>query len=50
MNYGREEYQQVIDTLVAGHLEPRCMITDIVPLEGLTNAITACSSERRNAR
>lgn len=40
MTYAREECQQVIDTLAAGHLEPRCMITDTVPLEGLTNAIT----------
>ena len=40
MTYDREEYQQVIDTLAAGHLEPRCMITDTVPLEGLTDAIT----------
>jgi (R,R)-butanediol dehydrogenase/meso-butanediol dehydrogenase/diacetyl reductase len=39
MTYDREEYQQVIDTLAAGHLEPRCMITDTVPLEGLTDAI-----------
>ncbi len=40
MTYDREEYNEVIDTLAAGHLEPRCMITDTVPLEGLTDAIT----------
>ena len=40
MTYAREEYQQVIDTLAAGHLEPRCMITGTVPLEGPTNALS----------
>jgi (R,R)-butanediol dehydrogenase/meso-butanediol dehydrogenase/diacetyl reductase len=39
MTYDRHDYQQVIDTLAAGHLEPRCMITDTVPLEGLTAAV-----------
>ncbi len=40
MTYDREDYAEVIATLAAGHLEPRCMITDTVPLEGLTAAIT----------
>ncbi len=40
MTYDREDYEQVIAILAAGHLEPRCMITDTVPLEGLTAAIT----------
>lgn len=40
MTYDRADYQEVIATLAAGHLEPRCMVTDIVPLEGLTDAIT----------
>ena len=35
----REDYEEVIATLAAGHLEPRCMVTDTVPLEGLTAAI-----------
>ena len=39
MTYDREDYAEVIATLAAGHLEPRCMITDTVPLEGLTDAI-----------
>ena len=39
MTYDRRDYQQVIDTLAEGRLEPRCMITDTVPLEGLTEAI-----------
>jgi len=41
MTYDHRDYHQVIGTLAAGHLEPRCMITDVVPLEGLTDAITA---------
>jgi (R,R)-butanediol dehydrogenase/meso-butanediol dehydrogenase/diacetyl reductase len=39
MTYDRSDYQRTIDTLARGHLEPRCMITDTVPLEGLTDAI-----------
>ncbi len=39
MTYDREDYEEVIATLAAGHLEPRCMVTDTVPLEGLTGAI-----------
>lgn len=39
MTYDRRDYLQVIDTLAEGRLEPRCMITDTVSLEGLTEAI-----------
>jgi (R,R)-butanediol dehydrogenase/meso-butanediol dehydrogenase/diacetyl reductase len=39
MTYDRKDYEEVIATLAAGHLEPRCMVTDTVPLEGLTAAI-----------
>jgi (R,R)-butanediol dehydrogenase/meso-butanediol dehydrogenase/diacetyl reductase len=41
MTYDHEDYEEVIATLAAGHLEPRCMVTDTIPLEGLTHAITA---------
>jgi (R,R)-butanediol dehydrogenase/meso-butanediol dehydrogenase/diacetyl reductase len=41
MTYTHEDYEEVIATLAAGHLEPRCMITDTVPLEGLTAAMDA---------
>lgn len=41
MTYTREDYDEVIATLAAGHLEPRCMITDTIPLEGLTDAVRA---------
>ena len=50
MTYDREEYQQAIDTLAAGHLEPRCMITDTVALEGLTNAITDLLERARQCK
>jgi (R,R)-butanediol dehydrogenase/meso-butanediol dehydrogenase/diacetyl reductase len=40
MTYDREDYQEVIDTLATGHLEPRCMITQTIALEDLTRAIT----------
>lgn len=39
MTYDRDDYQRVIDTLVEGRLEPRCMITQTIPLEGLTAAV-----------
>jgi threonine dehydrogenase-like Zn-dependent dehydrogenase len=39
MTYDRQDYEEVIATLAAGHLEPRCMVTDTVPLEGLTRAV-----------
>lgn len=39
LTYDRRDYQHVIDTLAAGHLEPRSMVTGTVPLEGLTDAI-----------
>jgi (R,R)-butanediol dehydrogenase/meso-butanediol dehydrogenase/diacetyl reductase len=39
MTYDRRDYRQVIETLASGGLEPRCLITDTVPLEGLTAAI-----------
>jgi (R,R)-butanediol dehydrogenase/meso-butanediol dehydrogenase/diacetyl reductase len=41
MTYTREDYEEVIATLAAGHLEPRCMITDTIPLEALTTTIQA---------
>jgi (R,R)-butanediol dehydrogenase/meso-butanediol dehydrogenase/diacetyl reductase len=41
MTYDRSDYQEVIATLAAGHLEPRCMITKTIPLEGLTATIEA---------
>lgn len=39
MTYDRRDYLHVIETLAEGRLEPRCMITDTIPLEGLTAAI-----------
>jgi (R,R)-butanediol dehydrogenase/meso-butanediol dehydrogenase/diacetyl reductase len=39
MTYNHEDYARVISTLASGHLEPRSMITDTVPLERLTDAI-----------
>ncbi|MBK7948012.1 MAG: alcohol dehydrogenase catalytic domain-containing protein [Deltaproteobacteria bacterium] len=39
MTYDRSDYQEVIATLAAGHLEPRCMITKTIPLEALTATI-----------
>lgn len=39
MTYDRADYARVISTLASGQLQPRCMITDTVPLEGLTDAI-----------
>lgn len=39
MTYDRSDYRRVIDTLAEGQLEPRCMITETVPLEGLTAAV-----------
>lgn len=39
MTYDRSDYQEVIATLAAGHLEPRCMVTKTIPLEGLTATI-----------
>ena len=39
MTYDRADYQEVIDTLAAGHLEPRCMITRTIPLEQLTETV-----------
>ncbi|MBJ19410.1 MAG: alcohol dehydrogenase catalytic domain-containing protein [bacterium] len=39
MTYDREDYEEVIATLAAGHLEPRCLVTDTIALEGLTEAI-----------
>lgn len=39
MTYDHEDYTRVIATLAAGHLEPRCMITNTIPLERLTDAI-----------
>ena len=41
MTYTREDYEEVIATLAAGHLEPRAMITDTIPLEDLTTTIRA---------
>ena len=41
MTYTREDYAEVIATLAAGHLEPRCMITDTIPLEELTDTVRA---------
>jgi len=40
MTYDRANYEEVIATLAAGHLEPRCMITNTIPLEALTTAMT----------
>jgi (R,R)-butanediol dehydrogenase/meso-butanediol dehydrogenase/diacetyl reductase len=40
MTYDRANYEEVIATLAAGHLEPRCMITNTIPLEELTTAMT----------
>lgn len=39
MTYDRADYQEVIDTLAAGHLEPRCMITRTIPLEAMTRTV-----------
>jgi threonine dehydrogenase-like Zn-dependent dehydrogenase len=39
MTYDRRDYQEVIATLAAGHLEPRCMITQTIPLEALTETV-----------
>jgi threonine dehydrogenase-like Zn-dependent dehydrogenase len=39
MTYDRSDYQEVIATLAAGHLEPRCMVTKTIPLEGLTATV-----------
>jgi len=39
MTYDRADYREVIDTLAAGHLEPRCMITRTIRLEDLTQTI-----------
>jgi len=39
MTYTSSDYEEVIATLAAGHLEPRCMITDTIALEGLTDAV-----------
>ncbi len=39
MTYDRTDYQEVIATLAAGHLEPRCMITQTIPLEALTETV-----------
>jgi threonine dehydrogenase-like Zn-dependent dehydrogenase len=41
MTYDRADYQEVIATLAAGHLEPRCMITQTIPLEALTETVEA---------
>ncbi|MEZ4330982.1 MAG: alcohol dehydrogenase catalytic domain-containing protein [Myxococcota bacterium] len=39
MTYDRSDYQEVIDALAAGHLEPRCMITRTIPLEAMTRTV-----------
>lgn len=39
MTYDRADYQEVIATLAAGHLEPRCMITRTIALESLTETV-----------
>lgn len=39
MTYDRDDYERVIATLAEGERAPRCMVTDTVPLEGLTDAI-----------
>ncbi len=40
MTYDHQDYRHVIATLAAGNLQPRCMITDTVSLDGLNAAIT----------
>ncbi|MBW2423189.1 MAG: alcohol dehydrogenase catalytic domain-containing protein [Deltaproteobacteria bacterium] len=39
MTYDHADYEEVINTLAAGHVEPRCMVTRTIALEDLTNAI-----------
>jgi (R,R)-butanediol dehydrogenase/meso-butanediol dehydrogenase/diacetyl reductase len=39
MTYDRDDYERVIATLAAGERAPRCMVTETVSLEGLTDAI-----------
>jgi (R,R)-butanediol dehydrogenase/meso-butanediol dehydrogenase/diacetyl reductase len=39
MTYDRADYQEVIATLAAGHLEPRCLVTQTIPLEALTETV-----------
>jgi len=39
LTYERRDYQYVIDTLAAGHLEPRAMITQRIGLEQLSGAL-----------
>ena len=39
MTYDRADYQEVIATLAAGHLEPRCMVTETIPLEAITATV-----------
>jgi len=39
MTYDRADYQEVIDSLAAGQLAPRCMITRTIPLEAMTEAL-----------
>ncbi len=41
MTYDRADYQEVIATLAAGNLEPRCMITRTIGLEALTETVEA---------
>lgn len=41
MTYDRSDYQEVIATLAAGHLEPRCLVTRTIPLEALTETVEA---------
>lgn len=50
MAYRMEDFRRALDALHAGHLEPRAMVTDTIPLSALPDMIETLRSDRSHCK